>query len=84
MVVNSDPLQVVPAYPLHRGVELGLKPDSGIASWWNYILAGELTTMMMGINLVIVVFQFAALLYFISASVYNSCQSLHVLSLCMG
>jgi len=41
MVVNSDPLQVVPAYPFHRGVELGLEPDSGLASWWNYVLAGE-------------------------------------------
>jgi len=55
----SDPLQVVPAYPLHKGVELGLKPDTGLASWWNYVLAGELIAMMTGIDLV--VFQFATL-----------------------
>ena len=36
MVVKCNPLQVVPAYPLHRGLELGLKPDSGIVGGMKY------------------------------------------------
>jgi len=36
MVVNADPLQVVPAYLLHRAVKLVLKPDSGIVGGTMY------------------------------------------------